>query len=823
MGALFKDILREVKKSFGRFFAIFAIVMIGVAFFAGVSAASGDMKFSADKYFDDYNLYDLNIVSTIGLDENNLEEIRKIQGVKNIAAGKSVDVLSMVGNSYQVFKIMSIPNDNPGNINQIRIKEGRLPQNSGECVVKYERIRGTDMKIGDKLTFVSGDDSDINSSLKVQEYTIVGFVYTPVYMSYELGNSQIGSGSVSFIAMIGEDDFSLPVYTNCYVDLEDTDRYNFYTSSEYEKSVDDVSERLEELGLSQCRDINEKLEMYGMEPDAKWHILDRDMNYAIVAYENSANQMRDIARIFPVFFFFVAALVCLTTMTRMVDEQRGLIGTYKALGYGRIAISLKYILYAFTASVFGGILGCIAGNLIFPTVIYYCWTIVYQLPDIAFDVHTVTNIIAVASMTGITTLASIFACYKELVSQPAQLMRPKAPKMGKKIFLEHIGFIWKRFSFIRKVTARNIFRYKKRFLMTLIGIAGCTALLIAGFGIKNSIQGLINKQFNEILQYNVAISLEGELSNEAVKDFLDEVKNDSYFEKAMYASQFTGTVIGEDKELDASVYVISAEQEMNPYIHLRRKKGVDCSWDSQGVVITTYAAEKLNLKKGDYLELKVSDKVRKVKVTDIAEMYVGHYVFMKDDYYTEIFGEEPCFNTILGIAKDSTKEAEEKLGSEYMEKDQVDNITFISGNIERFNDMVQSLGLITLVLIISAGALAFVVLYNLTNVNISERIREIATIKVLGFYDNEVSAYVYRENVVITILGAIIGLVLGVFLHHFIMDTIAMEDVIFGYDIYWQSYLYSFGITMIFAVFVNLVMYRKMKKIPMVESLKSVE
>lgn len=823
MRALFRDILREIRKSFGRFFAIFAIVMIGVAFFAGVAASSGDMKFSADKYFDNYNLYDLNIVSTVGLDDDNLEEISKIEGVKNIAAGKSVDVLGMVGNSYQVFKMMSIPEDNPGKLNQIRVKEGRLPEKSGECVVKFERIRGSEMKLGDKLTFVSGDDKDISESLKVQEYTIVGFVYTPVYMSYELGNSQIGNGDVSYIAMIGEDDFSLPVYTNCYVDLEDTDKYNFYTSSEYEKIVDDVAGRLEALGEEQCHDINDRLEMYGMEPSAKWHILDRDMNYAIVAYENSANQMRDIAKIFPVFFFFVAALVCLTTMTRMVDEQRGLIGTYKALGYGKLAISLKYILYAFTASVLGGIIGAIIGNVVFPSVIYYCWTIVYQMPDIAFDTHIVTNILAVVSMTGITTLAAVFACYRELVSQPAQLMRPKAPKMGKKIFLEHIGFIWKRFSFIRKVTARNIFRYKKRFLMTLIGIAGCTALLIAGFGIKNSIQGLIRKQYNEIFQYNITIELKDKLSDETSAAFVEQLRKDEDFEKVLLTSTFKAVLVGEEKELDASVYVVPSDEEIAPYIHLRKKKGVDCSWNDEGVVITTQAADKLNLKKGDSLEIKIGDNVKKVKITDIAEMYVGHYIFLQDDYYEEVFNEKPYFATIMGNIKDTSKEAEDRIGNKYMSKPEVDNVSFMSGNIERFNDMIQSLGLITIVLIISAGALAFVVLYNLTNVNISERIREIATIKVLGFYDNEVSSYVYRENIVITILGAIIGLVLGVFLHHFIMDTIAMEDVIFGYDIYWQSYLYSFGITMIFAVLVNLVMYKKMQNIPMVESLKSVE
>lgn len=823
MSALFKDLTREVKKSFGRFFAIFAIVTIGVAFYAGITAAQGDMKFSADKYFDDYNLYDLNVLSTVGINDDDVEAIKKIDGISNVAPGKSVDVLGLVGSTYQVFKMVSIPEDNPGNINQFRVKEGRLPEKSGECVVKYESIRGTDMKIGDKLEFVSGNDKKIEESLETTEYTIVGFIYTPTYMSYELGNSDIGSGKVSYVVYGLEEDFSLPVYTNCYIELADTDKYNSYTSDEYKDIVEQVTTKLEDLGEVQVKDINDKLEMFGMERSAKWYILDRTMNYPIVAYENSANQMGDIAKVFPVFFFFVAALVCLTTMTRMVDEQRGLIGTYKALGYGKIAISLKYVLYAFTASIFGGILGCVIGDIVFPTVIYYCWTIVYQMPDIAFDTHMTTNIIAVVSMTGITTLSAVWACLGELVSQPSQLMRPRTPKMGKKILLEHIGFIWKRFSFIQKVTARNIFRYKKRFFMTLVGIAGCTALLLAGFGIKNSIQGLIRKQYEEIFQYNMTIAFEDDLSEETINDTFKEIQDNTDFEKAMLLATTNGTLIGEKKEINASVYIIKDDQPLADFINLRRKKGVACEWNSEGVVLTTKAASDLKLNVGDLIDVKIGDKTKEVKVIDIAEMYVGHFIFMKEGLYNKTFDEKPYYDTVFGVIKDNSKENEDRVGGDYMSKDEVDNITFMSGNIDRFNDMIKSLGLVTLVLIISAGALAFVVLYNLTNVNISERIREIATIKVLGFYDNEVSAYVYRENIAITIIGALAGLVLGIFLHLFIMDTIAMDDVIFGHEIYPVSYIYSFLITMLFAVLVNLVMYKKMQKIPMVESLKSVE
>lgn len=840
MSALFKDILIEIKKSFGRFFAIFAIVMIGVAFFAGVTASSGDMKNSADNYFDTYNLYDLNILSTVGFTQQDIDKIKDTKGVKDVAAVRSVDVLSKVDSSYQVFKLMSIPEDNKGGINGIRIKEGRLPQKSGECVVKYETIRGTDLKLGDKLTFVSGNDTPVSDSLKTTEYTIVGFIYTPVYMSYELGSSDIGSGNVSFAAMALEEDFAFPdeenamfpelvaKYTGCYVTVEDVLKYNFYVDDEYDEAVDEVKKRLEDLGTGICEDKNEILsKVPANKLEAEWYALDRDANYAIVTYENSADQMADIAAIFPVFFFFVAALVCLTTMTRMVDEQRGLIGTYKALGYGKTAISLKYILYAFTASLCGGIVGFIVGDIVFPMVIYYSWTIVYQMPDIVFDSHVALNIIAVVSMTGITTLASVFACYKELFSQPSQLMRPRAPKMGKKIFLEHIGFVWKRFSFIQKVTARNIFRYKKRFLMTLIGISGCTALLLAGFGIKNSIQDLIRKQYEEIFRYNATFSIESDADRASVDELLDEMERDEDFEKFMPASHSNVTLKGKDtdKEIEAEMFVMEEDSPVFEYIYMRQKVNVKCEWNNDGVVITQKAARDLDLSKGDTFNLKVGDTVKPVKVIDIAEMYVGHYVFMMDSCYNNIFGsgDELQYNIILSVLKNTDKASENSVGSRYMAMEQIDNVTFISSNMERFNDMIESLGLVTLVLIISAGALAFVVLYNLTNVNISERIREIATIKVLGFYDKEVSAYVYRENIAITIMGALAGLVLGIFLHRFIMDTIEMADVIFGHEIRWESYLYSFLITMLFSCIVNIVMYRKMKKIHMVESLKSVE
>ena len=595
------------------------------------------------------------------------------------------------------------------------------------------------------------------------------------------------------------------------------------------KQGEEELERAKKLGEEELALAKEKLDKAEKDlQDAKapdWYVLDRNSHYSYMDYGASADKIGDIANVFPVFFFLVAALVCLTTMTRMVDEQRGTIGTLKALGYSKLSISSKYIVYAAVASTLGALVGLAIGVVLFPTVIFYAWGIMYTVPKVKLLIELALSIISILVAVSVTTLSAVLACYKELIETPSLLMRPKAPKEGKRIFLERMSFIWKRMNFTEKVTARNIFRYKKRFFMTVIGISGCTALLLAGFGIKDSISTIASKQFGEIIQYDSQVSIDKEATLAEKEDLFDKYKNDSRVEDISEMSTFNSKAIDDGEDKSVKLIVPKNISEFKDFISLReRSSQKEIQLDNSGVVITEKLSKSLGVKKGDKITIENEDGDRKeVEISAVSEMYVDHYVFMSPEYYKSTFGVTNEINTLALKLNDTSTKVEEVLGAELMDNDIVKSVSFYSGLVNNFDNMISSLNIVVIVLIVSAGALAFVVLYNLTNVNVSERLREIATIKVLGFYDNEVSAYVYRENLVLTAIGSVVGLVLGTILHRFIMITVEFDAMMFGRNINILSYLIAVVITMGFAILVNLVMYKKLKKIPMVESLKSVE
>lgn len=585
----------------------------------------------------------------------------------------------------------------------------------------------------------------------------------------------------------------------------------------------------EKDGEAQLQEAKEKLDK--SEEDIKametpqWYVLDRNSHYSYRDYGSAADRMGGIAKVFPLFFFVVAALVCLTTMTRMVDEQRQEIGTLKAMGYSKVSIAAKFVAYAGIASIFGGIFGSVIGMAVFPTVIYNAWNIMYTLPGVQLQFQFGLAILSIAIVSMITIFAALSAVYKELMEVPSQLMRPKAPKNGKKILLERFTLVWKHFNFIHKVTARNIFRYKKRFLMTVIGISGCSALLVAGFGIQDSIGEIVILQYEELNPYHVSMNYAGDATVSQRESALLQLKEDDNIQQAMGIAIYHGFYAdaGEDKGVD--IYVPDDVKAYQEFTVLRTRVGHDpLTLGNDGAIITEKLAKAKGISVGDSIPIDNGDGVKKdVKITGIAENYVGHAIYMTPSYYKSIYHISAKNTAMLGIMKTVDDTKEERLGNAFMKLDGVESITFYSGIAASFKDTIASLSFIVVVLIISAGMLAFVVLYNLTNVNISERLREIATIKVLGFYDKEVSAYVYRENIVLTLIGALAGLVLGIGLHSMIMSLAELDTVMFGRNIYGISFVYSVLITMGFSIIVNLVMYRKLKKIPMVESLKSVE
>lgn len=552
-----------------------------------------------------------------------------------------------------------------------------------------------------------------------------------------------------------------------------------------------------------------------------WYVFTRKDNPGFSTYESDAYRIESVCKIFPVFFFLVAILVCLTTMTRMVEEERTQIGTLKALGYSKAAIASKFIVYSALASLSGAVVGIAAGSVAFPTVIYSAYEMLYKTPSLKLE--PMPFIWAAVTLCALvcTTAAALMACMAELRSNPASLMRPKAPKAGKRVLLEKIPFIWKRLSFTKKVTVRNLFRYKKRIFMTILGIAGCTALTMAGFGIYSSISVILDKQYSEIFNYDLIVALDsdsGEYTLEQVDKALEEDENakeniEVYMKSISYEGiGDTSLMVPKDTERFAGIVTI---KDINT--------GERYKLTDDGVIITERFSELSGLSAGDEFTFTCGGEKMTAKITAVAENYTLHFVYMTEGLYEKLCGAKPAYNTYFTVMNDTGEEAQKELGEKLMAMEGVQALSFVKDTRESFGNTVKNLNYVVALIIVSAAALAFVVLYNLTNINITERIREIATIKVLGFYDSEVSSYVFRENILLTLIGDAVGLVAGIWLHKFVIQVAQTDSVMFGRNLPFWCFAAAFVMTVIFALMVDFIMHFRLKKISMVESLKSVE
>lgn len=559
--------------------------------------------------------------------------------------------------------------------------------------------------------------------------------------------------------------------------------------------------------------------------EVKWFVFNRDDNPGYSGFIDNTNRVDAVASVFPLFFLLVAMLVCLTTMTRLVEEKRTEIGTLKALGYSNISIVLKFVSYACLAALFGCVLGCLTCIPTLPQVIYEAYGMLYNMRDsVEIVVDKVSLIVAIVAAFACCALVTFFVCYKSLRDKPASLMRPKAPKAGKRILLERITPLWKRLKFSSKVMYRNIFRYKSRLFMTVVGIAGCTALMLSAFGLYDAINDIVALQFEDLCRYNTVIVSDKEKSVDEMEPLVQAVSDDSRLKYSALLSQKAVSTSHNDNTVSSEVYLMVANEpsDLQKLITLRtRETGEKLTLSDKGVVITEKLANMLDVTVGD--EIEIGEEGDTAKIIGIAENYVYNYIYMSEQAYTEMSGEKPLYSTIFAYAENIDTELEKELGTDYLKRDDTTAITFTTTIINDFKDMINSLNIVVLVMIISAGALAFVVLYNLTNINLAERNREIATIKVLGFTHKETSNYVYRENIILTVLGIAVGLVLGVFLCNFIVTTIEIDTVMFGKQIHAMSYVLAFALTALFALLVNFIMHFRIKAINMVESLKSIE
>ncbi|MEG0662971.1 MAG: FtsX-like permease family protein, partial [Anaerovoracaceae bacterium] len=512
------------------------------------------------------------------------------------------------------------------------------------------------------------------------------------------------------------------------------------------------------------------------------------------------------AKIFPIFFFLVAALVALTTMTRMIEEERGQIGALKSFGYSNFGILKYYLIYSFSASAIGVVLGLGGGFIIFPSVISKAYDMMYNLPPITTKVIWPIALI-VGGITIFCIMATAYlACRSELKEKPAALLLPKAPKLGKRILLERITPIWKRIKFTRKVTLRNLFRYKKRFLMTIMGVAGCFALLLTGFGLRDSIGDIVNKQYGEIDRYNYILELNQEPTETLAVPG-----------EYLLLHEVPVSISAKEKSERTTLDVPKDQEKLSDFVFLRERKSHEAlSLKDDGVILTEKMSENLQVKVGDQVTIKLADgRKTEMKVSGIAENYVSSYAYINENTYKQAFGDSTSYTRVL------IKSDEENLAEKLLKDNDAGYVLSIESIKDSFKDSVKSIDYIVVVLILSAGALAVIVLYNLTNVNICERKKELATIKVLGFFEKEVSAYIFREINILSGIGMVVGIPLGILLHRFVMKTAEVDAVMFGRHIYWQSYLYAAAITIFFTIVVNLIMRRSIRKIDMVESMKA--
>ena len=1093
--ALIKDSLKEIQKGFKRFISILLIVLLGVGFFAGIKATSPDMKKTLDEYFDEQNVYDISLISTLGLTNNDIEEIKKIDDVENALGTYQTDAIVNVGEETVVVKLETILND----INKLKLVEGKMPQNSNECVVEENFLIGTDKKIGDKIELqvdkITDDEGNEKELLKEKELTIVGTVKSPMYISRDRGSTKLGSGSINYYMYIDYSNINTDIFTNVYItvknakeelcygndyeekiekckdniekiseerkqarydelyneankklqdakkefeeqkqdaekqiqdaqneinsakekiedskqelenskrqadnqftnaqnqidnakkEIEEKEKTYLETKEQAQNEINSNEEKLESLKQIQNtynnakasletinkeiekikeeiskldndkdkeqieklqKDLTEKtaqesklqitvqmveknLEAQGItninetvtnsqnqienaknelvkaeeqieqakkeiensqqeltktknktynqiksgqeeiekaEKEIKngedelekskeefnqkisdaekkldeaedelnkiekpeWYILDREQNVGYLSYLQDTDRVSNLAQVFPVVFFIVAALISLTSMSRMVEEQRIEIGTLKALGYNKMQIASKYLIYASMSTIIGGIIGLLIGFSILPKIIADMYGMMYELPEVILEFNITYAFVGMISAMICTIGATIYSCIKELSQKPAVLMRPKAPKIGKRVFLEKIPFIWKRLNFTKKVTARNIFRYKKRFLMTIIGVGGCTALIIAGFGLRDAVTGMIPSQYGKINLYEMNVNLKEEYKNEELENINNQILGYENVENILDVNVQSIKIDKNDNNQSISLIVPKETERLNQFIMLQKRTNNDEKYElnNEGIIITEKLARLLDIKIGDEINIINSDDVEaKVKVSNITENYIMHYVYISPELYNEIFNTRIGYNVIYANTKEIGEEQENILGEEILKNNEnISGVGFTSVTKDAFNDVMETMNLVVWVLIIAAGLLAFVVLYNLLNANISERIRELATIKVLGFYDKEVFEYISRETIILTIIGTLVGVGTGYFLTLYIIKTCELDILMFNPQITVWSYLFGILITMLFSIIVNIITYFSLKKINMIESLKSVE
>ncbi|BAK28029.1 FtsX-like permease family protein [Streptococcus gallolyticus] len=872
-----KDIRKSFGSSKGRFLSIMLLMMLGAFAFVGLKVTGPDMQATASQYLKKHNTMDLSVIASYGFSDDDKEELDSIKNA-DVEYGYLTDVT--VKNTDDAIRVFS----KSTSISTYELVSGRLPKSSDE--IALASTMKDDYKVGDTISFTQSDEDGIlkNTTYKVVGFVNS----SEILSTTSLGSSTAGDGSLSNYAVVTESAFDTDTYTIARIRYDDLKTLNPFSESYKQKVADKqdelddlLSDNAEQRLASLKSDAQAEVDANQEKVDsAKAQLAAQESALASLSaeqqaaaqssidqaqaeiteseseiqeaqakidamteptytsytrstlpggegyqtYESSTSSISSIGNIFPVVLYVVAALVTFTTMTRFVDEERTNSGILKALGYSNSDVIKKFVIYGFVASMIGTVLGIVAGHYLLSRIIAQIVTSDTTLGETHLYFYWNYTAIALVLALISAVLPAFLIAKNELSEKPAQLLLPKPPVKGSKIFLERIGVIWRRLSFTHKVTARNIFRYKQRMLMTIFGVAGSVALLFAGLGIRSSLGNVIENQFTNLMPYDMIVVKNDDNSsseNQEVKDFMDSNKVSQY--QSIYFTTLSETISGLTDKQTVSIMVSSGD-DFGDFIHLKDvSSGDSLTLSDDGIIISEKLASLYHVEAGDSFTLKDSDgKKHTVKVAAVAEMNVGHYLFMSQKVQ-KIFGETPNDNAYLVTLKNDSSSNIEKLSTKLLAMSGVSAVSQNSSLVKTVKSVVASLNGAMTILIVVSILLAVVILYNLTNINVAERIRELSTIKVLGFYDKEVTMYIYRETISLSLIGIIVGLIGGKYLHQVIMGMIGSDSIMFGTTVGWDIYVIPIAVIVIILLALGWLVNHILKTVDMLEALKSVD
>lgn len=817
---LYKNTLVKIKKTFGRYISLLAIILIGLGFFAGITVFSPSIKNMMNNDYKESNLMDFKIVSSTGISDNDINTVKNISGIKEVVPSYSIDVL----NNEKSIRVHSLTD-----VNKVNLIDGRMPEDDNECLADDNNY-----KLGDIITITS----DTDNLLSVSEYKVVGTINSVLYLFNDYGNSTVGDGKLDSFIFINEDNFLLEKYTEMYIvtnsDLKAyTKEYDSYIlkfedellrvskvreKETYDELFNEVKNEVikNNPGIknapSMLDSIMEDIEI----PTTKWQVFDRSVIEGYDSLNFDLEKVEIVATYLPIIFILIVVMMSLNTINRMITEERGEMGVLTSLGFSSRSIINTYLAYVLSATILGIVAGYYLGCFIIPRIIYSVFN--YNLPPLVVDYDVMRLLLYIGISLLLMIFVTLYSCMKELTEKPAKLLRPIPPKKGKGIFLEKINFFWKHISFTWKTTIRNIFRYKKRGIMTILGITCCTALLLIGFGIKDSINNIGKKQYNDIFKYETQIILKDEIL-EIDGDFNQKLK-DVKLDNSLLLKQTSSQIVKDKDSIDVLLILPENKELFEAYFNLKdTETNESVTINDNGAIITKKVAEILNINVGDKINILNDNETYNIVVTNIVENYVTNYIYISKSVYKNNIDSNLLYNSIVSNYDGEKTEIAKSL----LDKEIAINVNFSEDLIVQADNQISGLNSVILLIIFISAMLTILVLYNLTSINVSERTREIATIKVLGFTDGETNEYIYRETFVLGAMSILLGLGLGVLLHTFLIPILEGKTMVFAKDIKWYSYIYTTLLMLLFIIIMQVVTYIKLKKVDMIESLKSVE